>query len=436
MAKKLALCDLQADLTPDSLRQASLSQDSVCQDFLSQDKDTPIETVSLVSAASASATSTGAAVPDAGFETEAVFQMLPPEAIVLGLNARRTVTPQEITDLASSMAGLRERGQGIEGSGILQALLVRSALTLHSARTAPYQLICGQKRLLAARELGLPAVPCLIDGRVEQSGVADDALTCLLQLTENAQRSDPPPLEEALALRDTMRAMKLSVRDAARLLGKNKGYVENRLRLLKMAPEVQRMVSFRQDTMKHAYYLHQVADDTLRASMIAAVLQEGIGVRELCRRIAAALGQRVPSAEAVQSQEMGYSEMGYGEMPSHEAVPNEIVPVTGGQTTEGQTEGQISGQSREAASPEVASSEVASPEVASDKALSGAPLDERSPPRDYLRQNLRPAVSLLAQAARQAKGQSLTSTQRRHWRTEIGLLHRQIEALEEHLRDA
>jgi ParB family chromosome partitioning protein len=70
-------------------------------------------------------------------------------------------------------------------------------------------------------------------------------MTRLLQLTENALRSAPPVLEEAQAMRETMEQQQLSQRDLARLLGKNRGYIENRVRLLKMEPALQEMVTQR-----------------------------------------------------------------------------------------------------------------------------------------------------------------------------------------------
>ena len=325
-----------------------------------------------------------------------IFQMLPPACLVLGANVRRTIVSEELNELKESIVSLRGIGEGIEGSGILQALLVRPVTNDNNAITEPlheteskFQLICGQKRFLAAKALDLPAIPCLIDrrdasARTEKGSV--DAVTRLLQLTENAQRDAPPPLEEAEALLETMREMRLSVRDAARLLGKNKGYIENRLRLLKMEPDVQRMVSLRKDTIPHAYYIAQVTDEALRAKLISAVLHEQIGVREVRRRI--------------------------------EAVNNE--------------------KSDEKSGSDEKSEVVADAPMQSDApTVTGDILESYTPPapgRDYLRQNLRPAVSLLAQAVRYIDPSHMTPTQRKNLHVELDLLRRQIEVLETHLK--
>lgn len=336
---------------------------------------------------------------DATIATVATFQMLPPLFIVSSANMRRTVLPEELRDLQESINSLRQIGEGIEGSGILQALLVRPLVAQEGDRSSPpsgepqpaqttatltrFQLICGQKRFLAAKALQLPVVPCLIDHRdpeeIAKNGHGSvAALSRLLQLTENAQRSDPPPLEEAEALLATMKELRLSVRDAARLLGKNKGYIENRLRLLKMAPDVQRMVSLRKDTIPHAYYLNQISDEQLRVQLISAVLHEQISVREVRRRI------------ELETEVLLAFEANNENRQLETARPQEKEPTL--------------------------------------KTFNSEFSDTFR--RDYVRQNLQPAVSLVAQVTRHIDPSQITEKQRKHLRVELDLLRRQIDALE------
>jgi len=304
------------------------------------------------------------------------FEMLAPDAIALGENVRRTVVPAELDDLRESIGELRQMDEGIAGSGLLQPLLVRPRSAANGE--PPFQLIYGQKRLLAAQELQLPLVPCLIDGRhdaeIAAAGhAAPQALTRLLQLTENVQRSDPPPLEEAAALRALIDEMGLGLRGTARLLGKSKGYLENRLRLLKMKPDVQRMVAFRKDTLPHAYAIDQVTNATLRAELIGAVMHDEIGVREVRRRIEEFAEKRAtPPAVAT---------------PASDAASAEAPPTP-------------------------------------------AELPPGARPNPITR-NLRPAVSLLAEAARLFSGATLTPEQQEQVQTELALLRRQIAAIED-----
>ena len=167
------------------------------------------------------------------------FKMIHPTRIEVGTNVRQTVSESDLADTRESIHELRQLGEGIEGTGILQAILV-------TPDGDGYRLVVGQKRLLSATALSLEEVPCIVVEKVTEGAIR------LMQLTENAQRTPPPPLEEATAIQAMMTEQKLSYRDVARLLGKRKGYVENRINLLKMGADVQKMVSVRTDTLQHA----------------------------------------------------------------------------------------------------------------------------------------------------------------------------------------
>ena len=82
-----------------------------------------------------------------------------------------------------------------------------------------------------------------------------------------------------------MEAEKLSMRDLARALGKTLGYISNRTALLKMRADVQAMVARRGDTVRVAAHIDKVEDEAARAALIQAVGEEGIGEREVLRRI-------------------------------------------------------------------------------------------------------------------------------------------------------
>ncbi len=200
------------------------------------------------------------------------FKMLSHDRITVRPQVRRTFPPAEMDELRGSIRELRAQKSGIEGSGVLQALLV-------APEGENYRLIAGEKRFRATQAEGLPEVPCVIIPAVSEG------MTRLLQLTENALRSAPPVLEEAQAMRETLEEQKLSLRDLARLMGKTLGYVTNRLNLLKMSPDVRDMVSRRSNTLKHAPLIEGVEDQALRAELIRAVVEDELSVKELERSI-------------------------------------------------------------------------------------------------------------------------------------------------------
>ena len=233
------------------------------------------------------------------------FKMIPHGRIRVAPQVRQTFAPDEMEELRGSIRELRARGQGIEGSGVLQALLV-------CPDGDGYRLLFGEKRFRATKDEGLPAVPCVIVAAPQAEGTVR-----LLQLTENLIRSDPPVMEEARALAETMEADSLSMRDLARALGKTLGYVSNRTALLKMSADVQAMVTKRGDTLRVAAHINKVQDAELRAALIEAVVEEGIGEREVLRRIEALAVTGVettdeqnsePASEAGESSSNGSAE--------------------------------------------------------------------------------------------------------------------------------
>lgn len=202
------------------------------------------------------------------------FKMIPHERIAVKAQVRQTFDEEEMQELRGSIRELKKRGQGIEDSGVLQALLV-------CPEGDGYRLLAGEKRYRATKAEKLATIPCVIVAAPKAEGTVR-----LLQLTENLLRSDPPVLEEARAFVETMETEKLSMRDLARALGKTLGYVSNRTALLKMRDDVQEMVAARGDTLRVAAHINKVEDDAARAILIQAVIEEGISEREVLRRIA------------------------------------------------------------------------------------------------------------------------------------------------------
>jgi ParB/RepB/Spo0J family partition protein len=205
------------------------------------------------------------------------LKLVPAGHIQRAAQARKSFPQQELDELAHSIEDLRSRAEGVEGTGILQPLLVAENPYGHEF---PYRLIAGERRYRAAGIVGLDTLPCLV---VEM----DEDSIAVAQLVENLQRQNLAPLEEARAIEALMASQKLSIRDSARLLGKGKGYIENRLALLKMGADVQAMVETRADSLLHAREIDSITDAALRAELIDAVLHESLSRAMLRDRIGA-----------------------------------------------------------------------------------------------------------------------------------------------------
>ena len=171
-------------------------------------------------------------------------------------------------------AALAELGASIKEHGVLQPILVRP----HPTDSHRYQLVAGERRWRAARASGLREVPAL----VEQ---IDDDTSLEIALIENLQREDLSPLEEAIMYQRMVDDHGYSVRRLAQKIGKDKGYVENRLRLANAPTEIKQLVSLRKDTISHAYELLKVEDPRKRRRLAEQVARGELTLLKLHERI-------------------------------------------------------------------------------------------------------------------------------------------------------
>ena len=153
--------------------------------------------------------------------------------------------------LAFNQETLDELAASIREHGVLQPILVRPV------GPNTYQLIAGERRWRASKQAGLDTIPALIEE-------IDDDTALEISIIENLQREDISPLDEASMFDRMVTEHGYSIRKLADKLGKDKGYVENRLRLADAPDEVRALVSLRKDTLSHAYELMKVQDPKKR----------------------------------------------------------------------------------------------------------------------------------------------------------------------------
>ncbi len=153
---------------------------------------------------------------------------------------------------------LNELAASIREHGVLQPILVRPAG--HNT----YQIVAGERRWRASKLAGLKTIAALIE-------VIDDDTALEIAIIENLQREDLTPLDEAAMYDRMVREHGYSIRKLAEKLGKDKGYLENRLRLANAPPEIRELVSLRKDSLSHAYELMKVDDPKKRRRLAAQV---------------------------------------------------------------------------------------------------------------------------------------------------------------------
>jgi ParB/RepB/Spo0J family partition protein len=176
--------------------------------------------------------------------------------------------PRQVFDESA----LQELAASIREHGVLQPVLIRPR------GPNQFQLVAGERRWRAARLAAIATIPSLVED-------LDDDVALEIAIIENLQREDLSPLEEASMYDRMIRDHGYSVRKLAQKLGKDKGYLENRLRLADAPPEIRDLVSVRKDTLSHAYELLKIDDPRKRRRLAGQVARGELSLVMLRQKI-------------------------------------------------------------------------------------------------------------------------------------------------------
>jgi ParB family transcriptional regulator, chromosome partitioning protein len=117
------------------------------------------------------------------------------------------------------------------------------------------------------------------------------------------QREDLHPLDEAMALGRMHSDLGYSYAQIGERLGKSKGYVQNRMRLLQLGEDLQQLVAERSDTLKHVSEIARITDTKDRAALIEAVRTDALSFAMTQARVQALLE---PPPQSVDSYSREY----------------------------------------------------------------------------------------------------------------------------------
>ena len=170
---------------------------------------------------------------------------------------------------------LRGLSESIRENGILQPLTVRRT------QGGCYELIAGERRLRASQMAGLEVLPCLLTQ-------ADDERSAVLALVENLQRQDLGFFEEAEGIAKLIETCALPQEQVARTLGLAPSTLSNKLRLLKLAPDLRREIDAAGLTERHARALLRL-EDGQRRQVLRSVIENHLNVQETDKLIDALL---------------------------------------------------------------------------------------------------------------------------------------------------
>ena len=184
---------------------------------------------------------------------------------------------------------LEELAQSIRANGIIQPILVRRT---DSDR---YQLVAGERRWRAAQRAGLQRIPCVVRDIPE-----DKVLE--LALIENIQRQELNAIEEAHAYKRLIETLNLTQEMVAQRVGRDRTFITNYLRLLRLPDDVQRLVEQEKISTGHARALLGIDDPDIQRKLAQSVINQSLSVRETERAVKRLI--EGPSAKEVSKRAM------------------------------------------------------------------------------------------------------------------------------------
>ena len=160
---------------------------------------------------------------------------------------------------------LQELVESIRERGIIQPLIVRKV-------GDKYELIAGERRWRAARELQLAEAPAIVR-------TASDREVLELALIENLQREDLNPIEEAGAYERLHRDFGLTQDEISKRVGKSRASVANAIRLLDLDPGAQALLKQGRISVGHAKVLLSLKSHEEQRLLMDVIVRQGASVR-------------------------------------------------------------------------------------------------------------------------------------------------------------
>jgi ParB family chromosome partitioning protein len=162
---------------------------------------------------------------------------------------------------------IEELAQSIRSNGIIQPLVVRKS------STGNYELIAGERRLRAAKVVGLKQVPIVIRRSTDREALE-------LALIENIQRQNLNCVDEALAYFQLIEDFVLTQEEVALRVGKDRATVANFLRLLRLSPEILADLKTGALSFGHGKVLLSLEDAELRMRARNQIIEKHLSVRD------------------------------------------------------------------------------------------------------------------------------------------------------------
>ena len=175
---------------------------------------------------------------------------------------------------------MEELKNSIREKGILQPIAVREI------KKDNYEIIAGERRYRAAKEIGLKTIPVYILSVDSESEIMEYALI------ENIQRVDLDPIEESEAYALLKSKYNLSQNEISKKVGKSRPFIANSLRLLKLPTSIKDDIKTKKITMGHAISLLSLKSKIQMLAIADRIKKKKLSVRN-CEEIVSKINQSI-----------------------------------------------------------------------------------------------------------------------------------------------
>ncbi|KRN11084.1 nucleoid occlusion protein [Liquorilactobacillus mali] len=189
-------------------------------------------------------------------QTQSVREIELSQIVPNRFQPRKVFEEEKIVELANT----------IRDHGLLQPIIVREF------QENKFEIIAGERRFRAVSLLQWNKIPAIVKKMTDTEAAS-------LAVIENLQREGLTAIEEAKAYRELMKLNKLTQIELAKALGKSQSFVANKLRLLKLAPYVQRVIMQRKILERHGRSVLSLNDEK-QVAIIKRVIDNQLTVKE------------------------------------------------------------------------------------------------------------------------------------------------------------
>ncbi len=162
---------------------------------------------------------------------------------------------------------LEELANSIKENGIIQPIIVTKSMDQEG-----YELVAGERRLEASKLAGFDEIPVIVRSISQKEKL-------LYAIIENVQREDLNAIEEALAYNQLINDFEMSQAQVAEMMGKDRSTITNTLRMLKLTPQVQKLLLHNDISAGHCRAILQIPEEE-QLNFAQKIINDSLSVRK------------------------------------------------------------------------------------------------------------------------------------------------------------